>query len=173
MQEDIHYLYLLREREFIIGGKNIYKIGRTVQKQHQRPFQRFEGYSKDTEIQVMRSVPDCIIAERQLLQLFKNKFTHRVDIGREYFEGDPNLMSQVFFDFVQDIKNANSDQPVAHSNMHFCLPPNLAASPAYQNDLWSWHLWLQYVLYMSILLIMSICVLLLIIFVLYVLFFSY
>jgi hypothetical protein len=87
-QDELQYIYLLREREFIRLNENCYKIGRTSQD----PVKRFEGYPKGSEIILYVAVDNCLTAEKQLLIIFKNKFQQKKNYGTEYFSGDKNLM---------------------------------------------------------------------------------
>ena len=87
-QDDLHYIYLLREREFVRLNENCYKIGRTSQD----PVKRFEGYPKGSEIVLYIAVDNCLTAEKQLLAIFKNKFQQKKNYGTEYFSGDKNEM---------------------------------------------------------------------------------
>ena len=72
-QDDLHYIYLLREREFVRLNEDCYKIGRTSQD----PVKRFEGYPKGSEIILYVAVDNCLTAEKQLLTIFKNKFQQK------------------------------------------------------------------------------------------------
>ena len=83
-----HYIYLLREREFVKSGEECYKIGRTSQE----PAKRFKSYPKGSEIILYVEVDDSIAAEKQLLTLFKKEFLQRKNYGLEYFHGDKNKM---------------------------------------------------------------------------------
>ena len=87
-QDELHYIYLLREREFVRLNENCYKIGRTSQD----PVKRFEGYPKGSEIVLYVAVENCLTAEKQLLTIFKTKFQQKKNYGTEYFSGDKNLM---------------------------------------------------------------------------------
>ena len=58
-----HYIYLLREREFIRLNELTYKIGRT----QQNPYDRFSSYPKGTEIILYVMVDDSLSLEKQLI----------------------------------------------------------------------------------------------------------
>lgn len=79
-----HYIYILKEREFIKTGENIYKIGKTTQE----PLKRMAQYPKGSMVFLIVKVDDCHKAERQLLGLFNKTFEQRKDIGREYYHGN-------------------------------------------------------------------------------------
>lgn len=85
------YIYIIQTREFI--GKDIYKIGRTV-----NPVRRLTDYPKGS-IMIHLSIVQCPEEEeKRIIELFKNKFTHRNDYGKEYFQGNP-------FKMIQEIHN--------------------------------------------------------------------
>lgn len=161
---DIHYLYLLSEREF--RGHNVYKLGRTVQKPHQRALQRFEGYAKDSEIALLQSVPDSVTAERELLKIFRTRFIARTDIGDEYFEGDPRLMTTLFFDFVQEVNlralyngdDAMNDRAY-YGGMQFCHPPSYDIPQYLRSECWEY---MVYIVWLIVVGLLAICVILLV-----------
>jgi hypothetical protein len=91
-EKDIHTnnncLYIIQEREFIKSKQPIYKIGFTKN----GIIARTNGYPKQS---IVRS---CVTVngnpELTLINLFKESYIHRTDIGNEYFEGD--LKSMIF-----------------------------------------------------------------------------
>ena len=84
----IHYIYLLKEREFIKTKENIYKIGKSTQFN----LGRFSQYPIGSILYFQMIVKDCHIIERKIINSFRLKYFHRTDIGSEYFEGDFSLM---------------------------------------------------------------------------------
>lgn len=84
MMQSQHFIYLLREREFIRLKEHVYKLGRT----NQEPSKRFANYPKDSEIVLVKKVDNCKEKEALLLGIFREQFKHRQDIGAEYFEGN-------------------------------------------------------------------------------------
>jgi P4 family phage/plasmid primase-like protien len=84
------YIYLIQEREFIKTNEEIYKIGRTKQ----NGIARFKQYPKGSILLIHTSCSDCIIIEKQLINLFKQLFIQRTDIGTEYFQGDYKIMKE-------------------------------------------------------------------------------
>jgi hypothetical protein len=80
--------YLIQEREFVISGENIYKQGKSEQENTKRPGQ----YPKGSKLHLYLNTPDCDLVEREILNLFKEKYIHRTNIGSEYFEGDVEEM---------------------------------------------------------------------------------
>ncbi len=89
-----NYIYLLQEREFITTNQKIYKLGKTKQEN----LQRFKQYPKGSKLLLQQVCDDCDVLETELIRDFKNKYTHRRDIGKEYFEGD-------YKDMIKDIHN--------------------------------------------------------------------
>ena len=66
----------------------ILKIGMTKQINHER----FKQYPKGSILLFQMICSDCNYNEKQIIELFKNKYIHRKDIGNEYFEGDYTQM---------------------------------------------------------------------------------
>lgn len=83
----INSIYLLIEREHINSNINIYKIGKTGKIES-----RLNGYPKNSQILFLRICENKDLCENMLKDIFKKKFTQRLDIGLEYFEGDFNEM---------------------------------------------------------------------------------
>jgi hypothetical protein len=100
-----NYIYLLQEREFITTNQNIYKLGKTKQEN----LQRFKQYPKGSKLLLQQVCDGCDILEPELIRDFKNKYTHRKDIGNEYFEGDYNNM-------IKDIHNKITNNVIHNDN---------------------------------------------------------
>lgn len=81
-------IYLVREREFIFRDLPIYKIGKTRQPMNSR----LVGYPKGTQLilSILSDKPE--IDESELKLLFTQQYNRRLDIGTEYFEGNPYKM---------------------------------------------------------------------------------
>lgn len=94
MIDSIQYIYLLIEREFISLKKPIYKIGRTNQSNNNR----LKQYPKGSILLFQTICNNSIEIENLLIRWFKIKFTHKPDIGNEYFEGDFKKMIQEIYD---------------------------------------------------------------------------
>ena len=117
INNEAEFIYLIREREFIRLNENTYKIGRTKQE----PNKRLSGYPKNSEVIVFIRVFDCDIMETTLIKVFKKKFIHRKDYGREYFEGDKDVMRAEIYTKCQEelINNSNAvkePELINHSN---------------------------------------------------------
>ena len=109
------HIYLIQEREFIKGGEPVFKIGKT----DQTKCRRLNSYPKGSEIIMIIKVTDHHLAERELLESFKHQFTHRTDIGSEYFEGDWQEMSTIIFQWNLDHREQISQQD--HEYRMACL----------------------------------------------------
>jgi uncharacterized C2H2 Zn-finger protein len=95
------YIYLLQEREFIKTNENIYKIGKTKQKN----LKRICNYNNGTILICQLKCNDCNKLERKIIKLFKEKYELQKDIGYEYFKGNCNDMRD---DICNYIKNENT-----------------------------------------------------------------
>ena len=88
MSNDIGYIYVLIEREFIKTNEKIYKIGYTKQKKGKR----FANYPKNSKILYYSIVINVKKIERMIIDIFKKKFLQQLDIGIEYFKGNSDIM---------------------------------------------------------------------------------
>jgi len=95
-EDDCEYIYLLKEREFIKTKENIYKIGRTFTLKN-----RMKQYPKNSKIIIVQPCIDCITVEKELLEIFKNKYL-KTDIGTEYFKGDAMDMVKTINNYFND-----------------------------------------------------------------------
>jgi len=93
---DTQYIYLLQEREFVNSNKNVYKIGKTTQTNTKR----FSQYPKGSILLLQIICINCNNCEKQIIQLFTQKYKLRKDIGNEYFEGNHHGMIADFFEIV-------------------------------------------------------------------------
>lgn len=89
-------VYLIIEREFVKSSENIFKLGKTRTMVH-----RAKKYPNGSNILVVLPCADCDATEKKLLDVFRNTFHQRKDIGSEYFEGDPMSMIKTFMDTVE------------------------------------------------------------------------
>lgn len=87
------YIYIIKEREFIKTKENIYKIG----KSRQENCRRINSYPKGSMLYFIIAVNDCDVIEQKIIKSFKKKFTHKTDIGNEYFNGDIKIMISTMF----------------------------------------------------------------------------
>jgi len=99
-------IYLLRTREFIQLNQPVYKMGRTDQPLEKR----MKGYPKGSQLLYSDICCHTVNTETIILRYFKTQFIHRKDIGKEYFEGDPNKMIEIISHFCKnyiDFSNIN------------------------------------------------------------------
>lgn len=97
------YIYLIWEREFWSQNKNIYKIG----KSKQQNCRRISSYPKNSKIILIITVDDVDQTEKKLINLFKETFIQRLDIGTEYFQGDCKTMIDLITEYSADPSNGN------------------------------------------------------------------
>ena len=107
MMTSINYIYLLQEREFIKTNENIYKLGKTKQEN----LKRLYNYPNGTQLIIQMICNDCDIIERQLLNIFTDKYIIQKDIGNEYFKGNYNDM---IADIYNHIKNEGEAPNITH-----------------------------------------------------------
>ena len=129
-----NYIYLLREREFIKTKENVYKIGKTKQ----APNNRLNGYPKHSEVILFLKVSDCDNLERELLDKFRREFKSRKDIGREYFEGNPNIMVNIINITTQNNinydKSGGGENSLTILNWFISIPEKIKAFIFPQNN---------------------------------------
>ncbi len=80
----LEYIYIIRLYQFIERNINIFKIGRSRQKN----CIRVRAYPKGSELYYMNTCFDCIKCEREIIKLFSTKYIIRKDNGSEFFEGN-------------------------------------------------------------------------------------
>lgn len=105
------YIYLIQEREHIRLNEPTYKIGKT----HQKPGARMGAYPKDSSLKIMLNFNNCDTAEKELLVIFKKKFTHKPEYGYEYFLGSVNEMIKTIMDYWNTI---NSNNQIVSANIN-------------------------------------------------------
>ena len=111
-EEKKHYIYIIREREFIRFNEPTYKIGRTSQS----PDERFSGYPKGSEIVHYTMVEDSQAAEKQLISIFKKTFEHKKEYGNEYFKGDINEMLRIIYSTIYNSKENSKVKDMEEQN---------------------------------------------------------
>jgi len=93
-----NYVYLLQVREFIKTNEHIYKVGRTKKEN----LERFNQYPKGSVLLFQQICNNSIIIEKQIIKIFKEKFTQRRDIGNEYFEGEYRNMIDIIHSTIKN-----------------------------------------------------------------------
>ena len=95
-------IYLLREREFIISGLDIYKFGKSI-----RPgLVRLNDYPKGSEVVCVFMVKNSSIIENKIKELFKQKYTP-TKFGYEYFIGNYKLMRKDIINIIEEEDDKN------------------------------------------------------------------
>ena len=89
-----NFIYLLKEREFLQSNEQVYKLGKTS-----NPKNRMASYPKGSMILFLTICNDCGNAERELLAKFRSIFIPRLDIGREYFQGNKFDMIRILYHY--------------------------------------------------------------------------
>jgi hypothetical protein len=85
------YIYIIREREFRRLKEPVWKPGMT---EHETIQKRFGQYPNGSELIFAARVSDAVAAEKELMKLLAahGGLIHRKDIGREYFEGELDVV---------------------------------------------------------------------------------
>lgn len=78
----VNYIYLIQEYRFVKTNKNIYKLGMT----RQNNLEGVNQYPKGSILLLQTICNNGLFVKNKILQLFKNNFIHRKDIGNDYFE---------------------------------------------------------------------------------------
>lgn len=98
------YIYIIHVREFIRMKENIYKIGKTKQKNYTRLLQ----YPKGSKLIFQVMVDNCDKTEKDIIKLFKEKFSQMKDYGNEYFKGNYIEMIKTITNYCFKIKNLDN-----------------------------------------------------------------
>jgi hypothetical protein len=102
-----NYIYLIHIREFVNNGDNVYKIGKTKQKN----LKRFNNYPNGSELLFHCICDNCDVSEKDIINMFDSKYIKRKEFGNEYYEGDYRLMIYDIFTII-DIKNEKIKEEV-------------------------------------------------------------
>lgn len=111
----LHYIYLVHETKFHNPHKDIYKIGRTSR----NPRERTKEYEKGTTEILISECDDSFLCERELLDIFKQKFKQIFIYDRiEHFEGNKQAMKDTINNYLSDrerkisnLQNSSVQQP--------------------------------------------------------------
>jgi len=66
--------------------------------------ERFNQYPKGSILFFQTICDDCTNSEKEIIKIFKTIFTHRKDIGNEYFEGDYKIMIDIIYLTIKNEK---------------------------------------------------------------------
>jgi hypothetical protein len=97
MSNSYEGIYLLKEREFVRCGDNIFKVGRSGNVPG-----RVKQYPKDSDLYVMILCKDSVTIEKDIINLFNDKFNRMKDYGAEYFEGNLNDLIETLRNYMKD-----------------------------------------------------------------------
>lgn len=103
-----HYIYLLKEREFIKTNENIFKIGKT----HQEGLSRFSSYPNGSQLLLHIICKNCDAIEKNIILSFKKKYIQRLEIGHEYFQGNYQDMLKDILEEVTNYENNNNNDGI-------------------------------------------------------------
>jgi hypothetical protein len=98
---------VLREREFLNNGQNIFKIGRT-----DNIVKRFTQYPKGSKLYMTYLVDDMFDTETKIKNTLCKHFITRTDIGREYFEGDLTAILNMIMTLLSPIQNIHHTETI-------------------------------------------------------------
>ena len=99
------YIYLIQLREFVNNKTDVYKMGKSKQKN----CKRVDQYPKGSKVFQVKICNDCDKMEKKLLEIFRNKFIQRKDIGSEYFEGDCRDMMREINEIIEKFDEYYND----------------------------------------------------------------
>lgn len=97
------YIYLIREREFLLRNEQVFKIGRSAQFADRVIKRVATGYKKGSEIWLTIRCP--ILLYKEVESSLKSTFCHRFEKhgdGSEYFKGSPLDMIKLITDVVHN-----------------------------------------------------------------------
>lgn len=90
------YVYMVREKEFIDSGENIYKIGGVTLD----PNAELADFLKGSELMASIKVNNRTYFETKIKEVFSLSFVQKIEYGTEYFCGDPDEMLKEFLEYV-------------------------------------------------------------------------
>lgn len=105
------FLYIARLREFVNLDVPVYKVGRTYDMK-----KRSGQYPKGSEIvSFVTTDKDIISLEKDWIAKCKCHLTHRSDLGREYFEGDVEIIKTLCKYICDGSSNADYESAFSKS----------------------------------------------------------
>jgi hypothetical protein len=112
---EYHFIYLLKEKQDVDSGEQIFKIGKSTQENTRR----VKSYPSGSHLLLQVACIDCHSMESFLIQEFKNLFI--LSRGREYFKGDVFKMINLIFCVVQNEVNPNNVEYIITDNHNLSL----------------------------------------------------
>ena len=101
------YIYLIHL--YPSNPDKIYKLGRTARDFIER-FNEYRHTTTNPEIKFVYEINNIYKAEKELLVLFKSKFTLRTDMGNEYFTGNIEEMKKTLMKYFINFENESEDE---------------------------------------------------------------
>jgi hypothetical protein len=98
IQQNVSYIYLIREREHYMKDENVYKFGRCTQLPDHK-INRLYHYKKGSEIVMVLQCKNVIDTENRIRVIFKQRFIQHID-GHEHYYGDVNMMKKIIWDVI-------------------------------------------------------------------------
>ena len=109
---DVQYIYLLKTKLSIDKNEDVFKIGRTKQPN----FKRFSQYPNGYVPLHYTACSNNVYYERQIINLFKQKYIQIKEYGYEYFKGDYNEMKDDINNIIKLPVDTNIILPVVEDN---------------------------------------------------------
>lgn len=97
-EQNVSYIYLIREREHYLKGEPIYKFGRSTQLPDHK-INRLYHYKKGSEIVMVLQCKNVIDTENKIRIMFKQNFIQHKD-GHEHYYGNVNKMKKIIWDII-------------------------------------------------------------------------
>ena len=94
-ETNTNYIYLIQEREFVRMNEDIYKVGKSIQKN----CNRVDDYPKFSDVIIILEVNDCDKIEKNIISEFNLKF-EKTKYGNEYFKGNRLEMKKIILNIV-------------------------------------------------------------------------
>ncbi len=95
------YIYLLQDRTAVAINASVFKVGKTTQPN----FERFKNYPKGYKVILHLACSDCHSIEKNIIELFKQKYTPRLDYDTESFEGNCVSMKNDILNIITNSDN--------------------------------------------------------------------
>jgi len=115
---EYHFIYLLKAKQDVDSGEQIFKIGKSTQENTRR----VKSYPSGSYLLLQVACIDCHSMESYLIQQFKKIFI--LSRGREYFRGDVFKMINLIFCVVQNEINPNNVEYIITDNHNLSLCVN-------------------------------------------------
>lgn len=90
-------IYLIQTREFVRLKENTYKIGRSHNLKN-----RVKNYPKNSSVILTIQCNNSVQCEKNLINIFKQKFIQKKEYGLEYFEGNMEEMIVIIENTIKE-----------------------------------------------------------------------